>query len=242
LANAPAWLRTHAAHRPSGATLARWFNVVLLPLALVASWVLRGYTVRFLGLFASRISGSAAWFATLPAPYQAAFLALLPLLAWEIWVVDIKWILYGSLWRSLHPDLVLRSGASSLPRVVGRIYRVETTPRGVVLHVALRGRGIWQRVRGLQRLHASALPARLNARQSALDGEAIEETAPGEWRISAAPMTTSPTGDTCAETLLMRPLAMNQMVTKEGLEGNPYHLARVPQLLPGEVEAWEEER
>jgi hypothetical protein len=213
----------------------------LLPLALVLSWLLRVKLSRYVVAIATAASKDAAWYAALPRAYQLALLALVPIVALEVWFVDIKWVLYGSLWRSIYPDLVLTSDTSSLPRVVGRAYRVErAAPDRVVIHFAKRGGGIFQRFHGLQRLEASSTPRRLNARQVALQGEAIEEASPGVWRVTDASIPTHPTSKEAPSALLTRPLQVNQLVSKEGLEGNPHHLARVPQLVPGRVKSWEE--
>jgi hypothetical protein len=218
----------------------RIVNLVVLPVGIVLSWLVRGYAVALLGRAEAKAAAFASALSTLPLVYQLMLAALVPLLALEVWFVDIRWVLYGSVWRTLYPDLVLTSRRSSSPNLIGRAYRTEANADGsVTIYFAQRGRGVMQRFHGLQRLHAASAPKTLGARQVALEGEGIERTGPGEWRVSSEPLATHALDGRAAEALLVRPLKLNQLVTKEGLEGNPYHLSRLPQSFAGESPTWE---
>lgn len=229
-----------AGKRRAASDSSRIVNLVVLPAGLVLSWLARGYAVAFLSRAGGKVAVLASAAASLPLVYQLLLLAFVPLLALEVWFVDIKWVLYGSVWRTLYPDLVLTSPKSSSPNLIGRAYRTQTSADGsVTIHFAQRGRGIMQRYQGLQRLRSANAPRRLGARQVALEGEGIEPTGPGEWRVTNEPLVTHALDAHAAEALLVRPLKLNQLVTKEGLEGNPYHLSRLPQSFAGESPTWE---
>lgn len=221
------------------ASVARLVNLILTPLALAASWLARGPALRAIARLAARLASVAHSAAALPISLQLALLGLLILVSLEVWFVDVKWVLYGTVWRTLYPDLVLCSTTTNATNFVGRAYRVEPNTDGsYTIHFSQRGRGILQVFRGLQRLQCETPPQRLNARQLALHGEGIQRTAYGLWRIATDALPTSPLAHQAVEGLLARPLRLNQLVTKEGLEGNPYHLSRLHQSFALETPTW----